>query len=148
MVVADLALAKAQIGAALGVEWDHYDHIELTWHWGDESIDTVMSVAYSKAGSPKVELIEEHSGGLLHIPSGNHIGFFAADIPEAQKMLQEQGMGVMCELRHHNITFVSYLNNPHGLLVEISRPDAREILGGSSTYLAQRNRSGRLQESP
>jgi hypothetical protein len=131
MVVEDLALAKDQFGAALGVEWDHYDHIAMTWCRGGQAIDTVMSVAYSKAGSPNIELIQEHSGGLLRIPAGNHIGFFADDIPDTQKMLEAQGMTVMCELLHGNITLVSYMHNPHGLLVEISRPDTREILGGS-----------------
>jgi hypothetical protein len=118
LVVADLEVAMAQLGPALGLTFNE-PHTSV---YGGETIH----VTYARQGPPYYELIQGSAGGRWNTEHGSkmdHVGYFSTDLDADVATLEAAGLPVDIDGREYGSFFTYHRSSSTGMRVELIAGD-------------------------
>jgi catechol 2,3-dioxygenase-like lactoylglutathione lyase family enzyme len=127
MVVADLAAAQRDVGAALGLTWAPVRRFDpLTWWTPEGGLEEIaVEATYSRGGPQHFELVQGPRGGFFDpdlMPDSRHIGIWVDDLASEVERLIGQGWRVVGAggAPADGYGILAYLAPPYpGVLVEL-----------------------------
>lgn len=113
LVVADIEATMAELGPALGLEFNE-PHVSV---YGGETI----TVAYARQGPPYYELVQGSPGGRWNSEgcSMDHVGYFSRDLDADVATLEAAGLPVDIDGREHGSFFTYHRSPVTGMRVEL-----------------------------
>jgi hypothetical protein len=122
VLVEDIDAARAELGAALGLDWTDV----ITREIGEWS----LQVCFAKQGPPYLELIEGPAGSPWEITDGpriDHIGYWTDDLAETKQRLESAGLPMEFDGPKHGGVFTYHRGPKSGLRVELIDGDTRSL---------------------
>ncbi len=132
IVVDDLASAKEQLGASLGVTWrDGGAEVRLTDATGVRTVQTAY--ALSTSGPHHVELVQSIPGTVWSVSApghAHHLGYWVDDVPSAAAELVRLGSEQVASIANQDgrPPMCTYHRSPSGLYLEIVDRRLRPLL--------------------
>jgi hypothetical protein len=132
VVVDDLASAKEQLGASLGVTWrDGGAEVRLTDATGVRTVRTAY--ALSTTGPHHVELVQSIPGTVWSVGTpghAHHLGYWVDDVPSTAAELAWRGSEQVAGIadRDGRPPMCTYHRSPSGLYLEIVDRRLRPLL--------------------
>jgi Glyoxalase/Bleomycin resistance protein/Dioxygenase superfamily len=135
IVVDDLAAAKEELGAQLGVTW-HEGGGEVLLVTTDGAALTTTAYVLSKEGPHHLELVQSVPGTLYTPtptpgPRAHHLGYWTDDVRAASAALEAQGLPLdtsMCFGRADAPPICAYHRAGDGFFVELVSTKMRKVL--------------------
>jgi Glyoxalase/Bleomycin resistance protein/Dioxygenase superfamily len=132
IVVDDLASAKEELGAALGVTWrDGGAEVRLTGATGVRTVQTAY--ALSTSGPHYVELVQSIPGTVWSVTApghAHHLGYWVDDVPSAAAELVRIGSEQVASvaIKDGRPPMCTYHRSRSGLYLEIVDRRMRAVL--------------------
>jgi len=133
IVVPDLEVAMAQLGAALGVRWATVQQARYTYASPSGLTPTEHRYTYSVGSAPHVELIEGAPGSIWEPTTQadlHHLGYWAEDLAASSAALTAAGSPIMAthgtDLSHPAV-FAYHQPPGAGLWIELVDVSLREV---------------------
>jgi hypothetical protein len=138
MVVEDIDLAMAELGATLDTGWAPLQEVEATLWTPEAIISPTLRFTISTSGAPHVELIESVSGtpwsGAARL---HHLAFFAEDLVGVSQDLAAGGMPIVVTYHSEEVRpfGFAYHQHPAGTFLELidgaRRPEFAEWIAAA-----------------
>jgi catechol 2,3-dioxygenase-like lactoylglutathione lyase family enzyme len=121
LIVPDLAQAKRDLTATLGLSWASEQRREMPVLIGGRSVQRDISFVYSTDGPPYVELIGANEPPWNATDGLHHIGMWSEDVvADMEALVAERYTVAATGLNRKGLAGgFAYLNSPTGLLVEL-----------------------------
>ena len=132
IVVDDLASAKEELGAVLGLAWrEGGADVRLTDATGVRTVQTAY--ALSTAGPHHVELVQSVPGTLWSVTApghAHHLGYWVDDVPSAAAELVRLGSEPVARvaIKDGRPPMCTYHRSPTGLYLEVVDRRMRPLL--------------------
>lgn len=132
IVVDDLAVAKEELGATLGVTWrDGGAEVRLTGATGVRTVQTAY--ALSTSGPHYVELVQSIRGTVWSVTApghAHHLGYWVDDVPSAAAELVRIGSEQVASvaMKDGRPPMCTYHRSRSGLYLEIVDRRMRAVL--------------------
>lgn len=123
--VPDLALAMADMGDSLGLQWcSVQEGVQSVWLPEQGSMDVPLTFTYSTRGPLHVELLEGGPGSIWdgrESPGSHHIGVWSDDVAGEVQGLLDAGWTLVMAQREpaRGCGAFAYVRPPSGLIVEL-----------------------------